>query len=258
MNSTKYLERIGAELGPDSLSVETLRLLQRRHLLSVPFENLDIYWKRPIILDLDRFYTKIVDERRGGFCYELNGLFNELLISLGFTSRLISARVGRPDGTFGAEFDHAAIIVSIDGEEFLTDVGFGDFSAEPLRFVVGEEQQDANGTFKIEPADSAAFVVKKLAGDEWKNEYLFTARARDLEEFAEMCLYHQTSPNSSFTKGRLCSLMTEKGRKTLTDEKFIVTTDKGKVEETITSEEMFGRVLLEKLHYRTANSCGGD
>lgn len=258
MNSTKYLERIGAELGPDSLSVETLRLLQRRHLLSVPFENLDIHWKRPIILDLDRFYTKIVDERRGGFCYELNGLFNELLLSLGFTTRLISARVGRPDGTFGAEFDHAAIIVSIAGEEFLTDVGFGDFSAEPLRFVVGEEQQDANGTFKIETADSAAFLVKKLAGHEWKNEYLFTARARDLEEFAEMCLYHQTSPSSSFTKGKLCSLMTEKGRKTLTDEKFIVTTDKGKVEETIASEEMFGRVLLEKLHYRTANSCGGD
>jgi len=171
---------------------------------------------------------------------------------------LISARVGRPDGTFGAEFDHAAIIVSIDGEEFLTDVGFGDFSAEPLRFVVGEEQQDANGTFKIETADSAAFVVKKLAGDEWKIEYLFTARARDLAEFAEMCDFQQYSPESHFTKGRLCSLMTEKGRKTLTDEKFIVTTDKGKVEETITSEEMFGRVLLEKLHYRTANSCGGD
>ena len=258
MNSTKYLERIGAELGPDSLNVETLRLLQRRHLLSVPFENLDIHWKRPIILDLDRFYTKIVDERRGGFCYELNGLFNELLLSLGFTTRLISARVGHPDGTFGAEFDHAAIIVSIDGEEFLTDVGFGDFSAEPLRFVVGEEQQDANGTFKIETADSAAFVVKKLAGDEWKIEYLFTSRARDLAEFAEMCDFQQYSPESHFTKGRLCSLMTEKGRKTLTDEKFIVTTDKGKVEETITSEEMFGRVLLEKLHYRTANSCGGD
>lgn len=258
MNSTKYLERIGAELGPDSLNVETLRLLQRRHLLSVPFENLDIHWKRPIILDIERFYQKVVIEHRGGFCYELNGLFNELLISLGFTSRLISARVGRPDGTFGAEFDHAAIIVSIDGEEFLTDVGFGDFSAEPLRFVVGEEQQDANGTFKIETADSAAFVVKKLAGDEWKNEYLFTSRARDLEEFAEMCDFQQYSPESHFTKGRLCSLMTEKGRKTLTDEKFIVTTDKGKVEETITSEEMFGRVLLEKLHYRTANSCGGD
>jgi len=243
MDRAKYLQRIGVDGRGVAPDLESLRRLQRRHLLAVPFENLDIHWHRPISLDVERFYTKVVEECRGGFCYELNGLFIELLDSLGFTARLISARVGRPDGSFGAEYDHATIIVSIAGEEFLTDVGFGDFSAEPLRFVVSEEQQDANGTFKIEPADSAAFVVKKLAGDEWKNEYLFTAMARDLEEFAEMCHYHQTSPSSSFTKGKLCSLMTENGRKTLTDETFIVSENGDRQELDVASDNEFQSLL---------------
>lgn len=223
MDQAKYLQRIGsreAEVSPD---IETLLRLQRTHLLSVPFENLDIHWKRPIVLDVERFYAKIVGERRGGFCYELNGLFNELLISMGFATRLISARVGRADGSFGPEYDHAAIIVSIGEEEFLADVGFGDFSAEPLRFVVGEEQQDVNGIFKIEKAEAEAFVVKRHFGEDWKNEYLFTDIARELAEFAEMCDFQQYSPESHFTKGKLCSIMTESGRKTLTDDKYIVT-----------------------------------
>jgi N-hydroxyarylamine O-acetyltransferase len=112
MNRDSYLERIGltgAELIAD---LENLRRLQRSHLLAVPFENLDIHWKRPIVVDTKKFYVKIVNENRGGFCYELNGLFNELLVSFGFTTRLISARVF--NGTeHGPEYDHAAIIVTI-------------------------------------------------------------------------------------------------------------------------------------------------
>lgn len=138
MNTDRYLERIGlreVELAPDEKS---LCLLQRSHLLSVPFENLDIHWKRPIILDTGKFYDKIVGEKRGGFCYELNGLFNELLISIGFETRLVSARVFNGK-THGPEFDHAAIIVKIGNEEFLADVGFGDFAAEPLRLVLDQE-----------------------------------------------------------------------------------------------------------------------
>ncbi|NOT46740.1 MAG: acetyltransferase, partial [Acidobacteria bacterium] len=113
MNTAKYLARIGAE--PDHLepNSETLRFLQRKHLLTVPFENLDIHWKRPIVLNTEKFYKKIVGEKRGGFCYELNGLFNALLISLGFQTRLISARVFNGT-THGPEYDHAAIIVTID------------------------------------------------------------------------------------------------------------------------------------------------
>ncbi|HMM79861.1 MAG TPA: arylamine N-acetyltransferase [Pyrinomonadaceae bacterium] len=225
-------------------------LTQRRN---PAFENLDIHWKRPIVLDIERFYSKIVGERRGGFCYELNGLFNELLISIGFTTRLISARVGRPDGSFGPEFDHAAIIVSIGDEDFLADVGFGDFAAEPLRLVVGEEQQDTNGVFVIERGEGETFVVKKMLGGEWKNEYLFTDIARELAEFAEMCDFQQFSPESHFTKGKLCSIMTETGRKTMTEQKYFVTMGETRHETPIGSPTHFDEALRREFGIRHNN-----
>ncbi|HLA95280.1 MAG TPA: arylamine N-acetyltransferase, partial [Pyrinomonadaceae bacterium] len=135
MNASVYLERIGLSGAALNVDAESLRMLQRSHLLAVPFENLDIHWKRPIIIDTAKFYGKIVGEKRGGFCYELNGLFNELLRSVGFTTRIVSARVF--NGTaHGPEYDHAAIIVTIGENEYLADVGFGDFTAEPLRFLL--------------------------------------------------------------------------------------------------------------------------
>jgi len=240
MNIDAYLERIGLDRSSLSSDIESLRLLQRSHLLSVPFENLDIHWKRPIILDLGRFFAKIVEARRGGFCYELNGLFNELLRGLGFETRLISARVFN-GASHGPEFDHAAIIVTIGEEKYLADVGFGDFAAEPLRFVLDVEQMDPTGTFIIRRFDDEYFEVAKLVDSEWKSEYIFKDVARDLSEFSGMCDFQQYSPESHFTKGKLCSIMTEAGRKTLTDSKFIVTTAGEKFETAVDGD--FDRIL---------------
>lgn len=242
MNIQAYLDRIGLAAGEVSADAESLRRLQRSHLLTVPFENLDIHWKRPIMLDLDGFYTKIVEERRGGFCYELNGLFNELLKELGFQTRLISARVF--NGTsHGPEFDHAAMIVTIGEDEYLADVGFGDFTAEPLRFVLDVEQADQTDTFIIRAFDNEYLGVAKRVDDAWKSEYLFKDIARDLSEFNDMCDFQQYSPESHFTKGKLCSIMTANGRKTLTDRAFI-TTDRGsRSERPIRSEKEFNEVL---------------
>src|SRR6266540_1131840 len=83
-----------------------LRELHRAHLLTVPFENLDIHLGRPILLDQEALFDKIVTRRRGGFCYELNGLFALLLRELGFDVTLLSAGVAHADGGFGPEFDH--------------------------------------------------------------------------------------------------------------------------------------------------------
>src|SRR5688572_15967516 len=106
INVDAYLERIGLRRDELSVAADSLCRLQHSHLLAVPFENLDIHWKRPITIDVARFYEKIVEQKRGGFCYELNGLFNELLRSLGFTTRLISARVFNGKA-HGPEYDHA-------------------------------------------------------------------------------------------------------------------------------------------------------
>ncbi|MGC2236293.1 MAG: arylamine N-acetyltransferase [Pyrinomonadaceae bacterium] len=248
MNKKEYLRRIGIEKENIAPTVENLRLLQRQHLLNVPFENLDIHWTRPIVLANKTFYEKIVGGGRGGFCYELNGLFYELLAGIGFQSKRISAKVSMGNGKFGAEYDHLAIITEIDDKEYLVDVGFGDFTAEPLEFVLETEQQDGNGVFLIRKFDENYFeVVKKDAGV-WKSEYIFTTSERDLAEFSGMCEYQQASPDSHFTKGKICSLMTENGRKSLTDTKFIETKNGQRIEMNVSSEEEFAQILAREFH----------
>ncbi len=245
MNKDAYLARIGLLTDDLEINDETLRILQRKHLLTVPFENLDIHWKRPIVLDVERFYSKLVEEKRGGFCYELNGLFNELLKALGFKTRLVSARVF--SGTeHGPEFDHAAIIVTIGDSEYLADVGFGDFTAEPLRYGLGAEQQDETGIFVIRRFDDGYLEVAKKEDGSWKSMYIFRDIPRELSDFTEMCDFQQYSPESHFTKGKVCSIMTEGGRKTLTDKKFILAADGEKAETPVESEVEFHRLLEQE------------
>jgi N-hydroxyarylamine O-acetyltransferase len=220
----------------------TLRLLQRQHLLTVPFENLDIHWNRPIVLDIEKFNAKIVNDKRGGFCYELNGLFNELLREIGFQTRLVSARVFNGSG-FTPEYDHAAIIVTIGELEYLADVGFGSFATEPLRFVPDIDQQDPAGVFQIRRGDDGYFVVAKKDGDNWRDEYMFQPLGRHLSEFADRCNFQQYSSDSHFTKGKLISILLDDGRKTLTDKSFIITKNDEKSETPVTSEEDFLRRL---------------
>ncbi|MDQ3798175.1 MAG: arylamine N-acetyltransferase [Acidobacteriota bacterium] len=248
MNTKEYLRRIGVDRTDIRANSENLKFLQRQHLLHVPFENLDIHRRRPIALDAERFYRKIVEENRGGFCYELNGLFYILLREIGFYSRMISARVFGSGNVLGMEYDHLAILTETGGEEYLVDVGFGSFTAEPLKFVTDTEQEDENGVFLIRKFDESYFeVVKKDAG-EWKSEYIFSPLGRDLSEFGGMCRFHQTSPESHFTRGRVCSLMTTEGRKTLTDKKFIETRNGEKKELEVNSEAEFDEILEREFH----------
>ncbi len=242
MDANAYLERIGLDRADLTADAVSLRVLQHSHLLSVPFENLDIHWKLPITIDTEKFYKKIVGERRGGFCYELNGLFNELLREIGFQTRLVSAMVF--NGTeFGPEYDHAAIIVTIGELDYLADVGFGDFTADPLRLVTDIEQHDREDVFVIRRADDGYFEVAKKTNDVWTPQYMFKPFGRDLSEFAEMCDFQQYSPESHFTKGKVCSILTENGRKTLTDKKFIVTSIGEKTETAVGSKAEFDQIL---------------
>ena len=257
MNVKKYLNRLGIESTNFAPELENLQLLQKKHLLRVPFENLDIHWKRPIILDTKKFYKKIIGQQRGGFCYELNGLFFELLNEVGFQSKLISARVSTGNGNFSAEYDHLTIISKVDDLEYLVDVGFGAFTAEPLKFVLNEEQTDQNGTFLIRKFDDEYFEVVKKEGNDWNSEFIFKDLGRDLAEFSEMCNFHQTSHESHFTRGKVCSLMFENGRKTLTDKKFMITENGQKKELDVHSDEEFNRILEREFGIKQDSSNFG-
>lgn len=224
MNVQEYLKRIHYT-GDVHPSPEVLKALQKHHLLHVPFENLDIHYGKPIELDTAQFFTKIVTEKRGGFCYELNGLFHELLLHCGFESRLISARVyNSKTDLFGAEYDHLALIVHFGEMAFLVDVGFGEFAFHPLLIETGIVQLDPRGHFIIEDTPEG-FTVFSLTGDSKSIEYTFSKQPRLLHEFREMCHYHQTSPDSHFTQKKLITRPTDSGRITLTAHTLVVTED---------------------------------
>jgi len=240
-----YLERINYR-GSLAPTAETLRGLQVAHLLAVPFENLSIHAREPIILDDEALFAKIVGRRRGGFCYEANGLFAALLRALGFDVAMLSAGVARPGGGFGPDFDHMALMVRLE-ERWLADVGFGDSFREPLRLDERGEQTQGGRAYRILP-DGSHLVLMQRDGDggEWAAQYRFTLRPREYVDYAEMCRHHQTSPESHFTKARVCSRATEEGRITLSEMRFITTSQGGgRRERTLEGQEEYAEILRE-------------
>ncbi len=229
-----YLARI-AYNGPRTPTAETLRSLHRAHMLSVPFENLDISRKREIICDEHSILRKVVAQKRGGFCYELNGAFAALLRELGFRVTMLSARVARQDGGFGAEFDHLTLRVDLE-EPWLADVGFGDSFQEPLRLKVDLEQPQGCRRFRLIEEGGVQFMEMAEPGADWIRQYAFTLAPHCLQDFSAMCRYHQTSPQSSFTQNKICSRATPDGRVTLADNKLIIT-KKGERQDSVLSDE---------------------
>lgn len=198
------------------LNLHNLRRLQKAHLLQVPFENLDIHAGVPIALDINQIYHKIILNKRGGFCYELNGLFYELLHTIGYEVQRISARVYSVEKGFSPEFDHMALIVTIEEQKYLCDVGFGEFCFAPLPLQWPTQYVDARGIFHIDEYPEEYICIGKTDETGQKRpEYKFQPIPRQLEDFQEMCLYQQHDPDSHFRQKPLISLATSKGRITL-------------------------------------------
>ncbi len=244
MNVSAYLDRIQYVGSPDA-TLATLRHLHHQHLLTVPLENLNIHYGREIVLKPEALFDKIVTQRRGGFCYELNGLFYELLRSLGYDVKRISGRVYVPGEGFNNEFDHLAIVARIDDTDWLVDVGFGRrFPIYPLPIQLDQLQQDSSGSYRITTHDENYLAIQQQEEtEEWVTAYLFTLIPRELTEFTDMCHYHQTSSDSFFTQNKLCTLLTPNGRITLTDNTLKIRDDKQIKEWAITDTADFESLL---------------
>jgi N-hydroxyarylamine O-acetyltransferase len=246
MNVDAYLDRINYN-GPRDVNAETLRALQVAHLLSVPFENLSIHAGEPIVLNEDALFTKIVEHRRGGFCYECNGLFVGLLRALGFNVAMLAAGVARRDGGFGPIFDHMALMVTLD-ERWLADVGFGESFLEPLLLDSREDQAQGTRSFRLADEDDHVVLLRRNDGEDWQPQYRFTLQPYTFPDYEQMCRFHQTSPDSHFTKGLICSRATEDGRITLSDMRFITTSGPQRLrdEQTLSTREEYDRILRDQ------------
>jgi len=242
MDMNLYLETIGCQepLNPDQPS---LFKLQRHHLLHVPFENLDIHYQREIILDPEAIYEKVVLRKRGGFCYELNGLFYTLLNYIGFKCHMISARVYKSRDEYGPEFDHMALLVEVEAQWYLVDVGFGKFSLEPLPLKEQMQIKDNHGLFIFDRYDQHYWRINSIVNGKTVPEYIFTTIPRELKSFESMCHHHQHNPASHFTRQKVISKALEDGRLTLSEGSIKITRSGQTQEEAITPELFESRLF---------------
>ncbi len=252
MDIDAYLRRIEYN-GRRDQSATTLRSLHRQHLFTIPFENLDIPLGTPITLDIGGICDKIVTRHRGGFCYELNGLFAELLKALGFRVQMLSARVRREDGGFGPEFDHMLLKVELD-EPWLVDVGFGDSFVDPIVFHAGGADQVNGHRYTVSPVDDEWQLLRE---DKLGKVPLYAFRnvPHELSEYREMCTFHQSSSESHFTRSWICSRATPDGRITIANMRLIITHDTGRDEKELRTEEELRRCLEELLGVKLGGSA---
>ncbi|MFC3884455.1 arylamine N-acetyltransferase [Bacillus songklensis] len=234
MSKEVYLARFHAEKRND-VTLDYLRYLQEQHMLQIPFENLDVMYKTPIVLDMTRFYEKIAERHRGGFCYELNSLFCWLLTELGFKAHLIAGTVQKEDGSWALKESHATTLVHLD-QPYLTDVGFGDSVRKPIP-LTGETVEDVSGVYRVHQLDDITYDLQKHENG-WKTKYRFTIEEKLLEQFAPMCEFNQISPHSPFTKTNLTTIATKTGRITLSGVTLTITNGEKKEKQEVSEKDI--------------------
>ena len=241
----EYLIRIHYT-GAKEPTIEALSELQRCHILSIPFENLSVFGKEEIILSKDWLFEKLMRRHRGGYCYELNYMLSLLLDYFGFNYNIHAASVfdnTRGTGNLNPP-SHVVIVVNIDGQQWLTDVGFGDIFWTPLHFTgLGEQQEQPSGTYRIRKdgysyiyEEKVKMIVDEFGGEkrekepaifantEWVPRYQFVLNPKKIEDFHEWLIYNQTDPKSPFTHDRICTMAKPWGRETLSGSKLVTTT----------------------------------
>jgi len=241
-----YLDRIQVTREP-STNLRFLTELHRQHVFQVPFENLDIHFRKEISLAPIDLFDKIVRRKRGGYCFELNGLFQLLLEALGFQVYSTAARV-----LFGTETipprSHRLLIVTLDGEDWVADVGFGAFGLiEPIPLKTGFEHSQFNDRFRLERDPRLGFVFQTYQDGCWLNQFAFTSDLHHPIDFTFASYYHSHSPQSIFTQKRICQLPAPEGRKRLDDKILSLSADGVTRKTVIENEEEFLEAL--KAHF---------
>jgi N-hydroxyarylamine O-acetyltransferase len=230
MDLDRYFDRIGFA-GSRELTLDALNRFVWAHLHAVPFENLDIVpLGRSISLEPDDLYLKIVTNRRGGFCFELNGLAATMLQRWGFDVAMGYAQWTTDAGDYVPPFDHMVLVVAIPGRSTpaLVDVGFGRESpARAVELLPGRPQRPRplEIAYRFERRDDPDGQWTLWATSEtgaWTKVYDLTLTPRALADYQPRCDFHQSSADSPFTRGSVCSLLAPGGRVTIADNRLIL------------------------------------
>lgn len=212
----KYLERIGMEL-PENVVPDSafLRELQFAHCTHIPYENLDIIRGIPLSLDEDDLFRKVVEERKGGFCFELNGLFAWLLRQLGYKVTEYAARYLRGESGIPMR-RHRVLKVEAEDGVWCCDVGIGEVCPRyPVRLTEGVEQPQLGECYRFDRDDFLGWVLMDMHKGEWRRFYSFTEEPQLPQDYDALCVYCEKSPKSPFINAEMFSLKTPAGRITL-------------------------------------------
>ncbi|MBJ7383911.1 MAG: arylamine N-acetyltransferase [Mycolicibacterium sp.] len=212
-----YLDRIG-HVGPVDPTLETLHALVAGHGRTIPFENLDPLLGVPVDdLSAPVLTDKLVDRRRGGYCYEHNGLMGYVLEALGYGVERLAGRVvwmSAPDAPLPA-MTHNVLSVTVPGEDgsFLVDVGFGGQTlTSPIRLVAGPVQQTRHEPYRIVAADDEQLILQAQVRGEWQPLYAFGTRPQPRIDLEVGSWYVSTHPASVFVVGLSAALVTDDAR----------------------------------------------
>lgn len=242
MDLAAYFDRIGyaGEARPD---LATLRAVHRAHLLTVPYENLDIQLGRPVTTDPEAAFDKIVRRRRGGWCYEMNGLLGAVLTQIGFKVTRMSGAAMRDIKGDRAIGNHLVLLVDLDGEPWIADTGFGDGALEP--FPLREAAFQIGGF---------AFSLEKLDARWWRfhnhpfggaKSFDFQVGPADPAVLAEKCQWLQTAPDSGFVLNAVAQRFCGDEILQLRGRVLNRVRPSGKVERTLASADEFVAVLAD-------------
>lgn len=255
MDHERYLSRLGFDPGWEpNRDLGTVARVQRAHVAAVPFETLSItgdpfgtHDGERVSLAIDDLYGKIVERRRGGFCYELNGLFGWLLARIGFDIERRAAMVVT-DGEARPPANHLTHVVALD-RRYIVDVGLRvPTMRRPLPLDGTHTRTDSVGvTWRVAPSDrpDADFVTQyrdsTTDGDdgEWTDRYVFRDVPREMEFFAATCEYLANAPESPFTGTPVVTVVTDRGHLKLEPDRLTRIAGGERTTEALSAEEWY-------------------
>ena len=242
----EYKKRLLIENLPDS-KIAQLYFLQREHLYHVPFENLDILLGKEIDLSNDTLYEKIVKNNRGGFCFELNQSFACLLNALNFRVQTYCARVWIDGFVTTPKKNHQVLIVKVNNQKFLVDVGFGNSFASltPLIIENTSVQTDGYNEYRFVKDDRWGQLLEVRIGTEWTVLYSFNEKTIDYDsDFFISSFWAQRTKDLPFSTCNVLCLRTPNGRRTIFDYKYTEAVDGQNIVENLSKTTL--KSILKK------------
>lgn len=242
-----YLQRIGLARLPEK-NLAGLNELMSAHIGHIPFENIDVLLKRPVSLEPDAIFAKLVSGQRGGYCFEQNGLFYQVLAALGYPVRYRGGRVrlSHPDRNDLPSRTHLFLEVLLEGQGWLVDVGFGALSMHhALRFALDEEQHFPLETRRITEENGRYFhQVKQAEG--WQDVYEFDLAGMPLADQKVANWYTSTSPDTHFTRDLVVAIALPGARRaSLLNRQFRIRNRDGIMEERQLQENELPMILKD-------------